>query len=942
TTPAGATVDSTVDSMVGRRRELDALRRWLDAACAGAGRLVCCAGDPGIGKTRLAQELAGTALAAGVAVAWGRCAEVEGAPGFWPWRQVLRDVGVDADRVLTGRTASPEERFRIFEDVAEAVCGVAAERGGLLVVLDDIHWADDGSLLVLRHLADRIDGSHLLVLAAFRDAEPGDALHRVLPGLLRSRATVERLDLRGFDLAEVREQLSRVLATDARTDPRAVLDITGGNPLFVREVARDLASGTWRADQPSRTVVDVVGERLTHLSADCRRLLEAAAVVGRDFPLALAAAALGDEVTQCLPLVDEAIRYGLVTRTGTGYRFVHALTRDAVEASLSTADLAALHRAAALAAEAYYEGDLADHLAEIARHWSVVAPYGDAATARHWAVRAAEDAVRRLAYEDGVRLYRSALALDPPTLSGDQRCRLLTALGRAAYLAGDPEACAGAAAAAMDLARQMHDPQRMAEAALVVEASPDLFAAAGRLCDEALAAVGDAGPSDLRARLLAQRSRVAFVEGEQDSTEALSRAALELARTAGDDRALAEALLARQEACPGPAGAAERLRLAGEMIAVARRTGSPRTEMWGEIWRIGALLQAGRLAEAAAELVPLRTASGHVGGPVGGWHLDRVTACVAQAQGRFAEAERAGRRGFDRMRAIEPVSATGRYLALQCALTMHIGMTDSSAAFLVHPWDPSSGHFATMNRLHQAFLLLRSGRSDEAGAVYQQTGPPETWNLPALFTLPGYVYGSFAAAELGRTDDLAYLLDRLGRFSGAHVTGGNGVVYLGPVDLALGRGVAAQGNFDQAIDLLAAAVDQADRAGAPGFAAEARYHLATSLLGRDGPKDRARAWTAARDADQQARRLGMAAYLTRSAELVARLEQIAERDQPGGLSPREAEVARLVADGLTNRQLAERLVISERTAENHVQHILQKLGFSTRSQIAAWSLRSGG
>ncbi|MGW6198436.1 helix-turn-helix transcriptional regulator [Kribbella sp. NPDC055110] len=937
TTPAGM----TVEPIVGRRRELDALRRWLDAARAGAGRLVCCAGDPGIGKTRLAQELAGTASAAGVAVAWGRCAEAEGAPGFWPWRQVLRDIGIDADQVLTGRIASLEERFRIFEDVAEAVCGVAAQQGGLLVVLDDIHWADDGSLLVLRHLADRLDGSYLLVLAAFRDAEPADSLHRVLPGLLRSRATVERLDLRGFDLAEVREQLARVLAADAAADTRAVLDITGGNPLFVREVARAMASGTWRADQPSRTVLDIVAERLTAVSAGCRRMLEAAAVVGRDFPLGLVAAVLGEPVAGCLPLVDEAIRYGLVARTGAGHRFVHALTRDAVEASLTTADLAAMHRAVALAAEAHYAGDLAEHLVEIARHWAVVAPYGDAATARSWAVRAADDAVRSLAYEDGVRLYRSALALDPPTLSGDERYRLLTALGRAAYLAGDPNACADAASAAMELARRAGQPVRMAEAALVVEAAPDLYAAAGRLCDEALAALGDTGAIGLRARLLAQRSRVAFVEGEQDSTESLSSAALELARTAGDDRALAEALLAREEACPGPAGAPERLRLAAEVIAVARRTDSPRTEMWGEIWRIGALLQVGRLAEAAAELVPLRSVCEQVGGPVGGWHFDRVTACVAQAQGRFADAEHAGRRGFERMRTVEPVSSTGRYLALECALAMHIGVTDTAAEFLIHPWDPPTGHFATMNRLHLTFLLLRAGRADEAGAVYQQAGPPEAWRLPALFALPGYVYGSLAAAELGRPDDLTYLLDRLGQFNGAQVTGGNGVVYLGPADLTLGRGAAAQGKSDRAIELLADAADQADRAGAPGFAAEARFHLATTLLTRDDPGDRARAGVVARDAHQQARTLGMGTYLTRTADLVAHLDRAAQRVQPGGLSPREVEVARLVADGLTNRQIADRLVISDRTAENHVQHILRKLGFATRSQIATWSLRSG-
>jgi len=165
---------------------------------------------------------------------------------------------------------------------------------------------------------------------------------------------------------------------------------------------------------------------------------------------------------------------------------------------------------------------------------------------------------------------------------------------------------------------------------------------------------------------------------------------------------------------------------------------------------------------------------------------------------------------------------------------------------------------------------------------------------------------------------------------------GEDVVYMGPVELALGRGAASLGRLDVAIEDLSVAVTRAQRAGAPGFMAEALYHLATALLARNGPGDRHRAEPAARDADRLARALGMAAYVDRTAALVAQIGG-GGADGPALLSRREAEVARLVAEGLTNREIAERLVISQRTAQNHVQHILIKLGFSTRSQIAAWS-----
>lgn len=919
--------------IVGRRRELDALRSWLAAATAGEGRIVLCVGEPGIGKTRLAQELAGMALAGGTTVVWGRCTETEGAPAFRPWRQVLRSLGLDPDLGLDADVTSPEDRFRVCDDLAEAVCG-AADLTGLVVVLDDIHWADEPSLLVLRNLAEQISAARLLCFAALRDVEPASALRRVLPDLLRSPA-VERLDLRGFGLAEVREQLSKAGASGSEVDARAVLDVTGGNPLFVREVARAMADGTWTPDRPPRTVLDVVGARLDRVTDDCRRFVQAAAVVGREFSLAIVAPAVGRPVATCFPLIDEAVAHGLLDRVGDDYRFVHALIRDAVEASLATADRVALHRAVAEATELLFVGDLSEHLCDLARHWAALAPYGEAAIARAWAIRAAEDAVQRLDYEEGFRQYRAGLAFDAPPLPDAERCRVLVALGRAAYFAGDVHGCEDAAAMAATAARAAQSPELMGEAALVLEAVPEpgVNAVAKQLCEDALAALGDAGHEAMRARLLAQRSHLAFYDGEQDRVESLSTTALVLARASRQDQALIDALHARKEACPGPTGRAERMLLATEMLALAERTRNPRAAMWGELWRIAALMEGGQLVAAAEELPALQATVNQVGGPVSAWHHDQVAACIALAQGRYADAAAIGRRAFDRMRPVEASSATGAYLSLQCALARHIGATDEAVAIAQRRYE-SPPRFKTMSRVAHAFLLLRVGLPDEAAASYQQAGPLETWSMPAFFVLHGYVYAALAAAELGRHDDLAELLDRLRPFRGEHASS-EGISYLGPIELTLGRGAATLGRLDAAIDDLTAAAAQADRAGAPGFAAEARYHLATALHTRNRPGDRDRAVPAAHDANQLARTLGMAAYVERASALATQLGS-----GPGALSTRESEVASLVAEGLTNRQIALRLFISERTAQNHVQHILTKMGFTRRSQIAAWCART--
>jgi DNA-binding CsgD family transcriptional regulator len=230
-----------------------------------------------------------------------------------------------------------------------------------------------------------------------------------------------------------------------------------------------------------------------------------------------------------------------------------------------------------------------------------------------------------------------------------------------------------------------------------------------------------------------------------------------------------------------------------------------------------------------------------------------------------------------------------------------------------------------MARLSRAYLLTCAGLREEATAAYRLAGPLDTWSLPAFFVLPGYVYAALACVGIGEHDDLAVLLERLEPFRGEFAVG-NGVAFMGPVELTLGRGAAGLGRLDQAIADLTTAIRQADRAGAPGFVVEAQYHLAKALQARNGPGDRDQARCHSEAADRQARALGMTVYTMTTTRTP--------------LSSREAEVASLVAEGLTNRQIGERLVISERTAQNHVQHILTKLGFTTRSQIATWRTRS--
>ena len=924
--------EGSASGLVGRTGELSRLRRALDDARRGRGGVVLVSGEPGIGKTRLAQELAGVALAAGVGLAWGRCDGDVGHPPLWPWREVLRSLDLPDDALVATEADEPGARFRAADEVVRALAARGDECGGLLVVLDDAHWADAATLLVLRHVAARAPEMPVCLLVNVRGPGPDDGGSPALAAVTGA-AAVERVELRGLSVEEVAEQLE---AAGVPGRPGVVHDVTDGNPLFVRELARAMAAHAWEVGEPPpRSVLDVVRARVVLLSEPCQDLLGWAAVAGRDFDVALLARAAAVPVERCVTAFDEARAHGIVERRGppAGFRFVHVLLRDALTASLDGRTRVAHHAALARALEA--QGDVQDRAGVLAGHWIAAAPMAGPAPARRWATAAAEEAVQRLAFEDGARLYRAALALGDAAV--DERCRLLLGLARAAYLAGDLGGSAGAAEEAGRIADELGDVALTARAALVVEASTDRRANAvvRQLCDRALSRVG-ATDTGLRARLLAQRSHVALYDADLGLVRRLSAEALAMARSSGDDSALIDALRARQEAAPGADGREERTRLAEEMIGVAGRVGDTRAAMWGHLWAVDALVEEGRLADAASRLERLADTAREVGGPVSAWLLDRCVACIAQGRGDLDTAAVAAERAHDRMRAAEPEAALGAYLAIHCAISHHRGTTAAGLA-LAHAPFSSPALFTTMRRTGRALLLARAELLDAAATEYELAGPPSTWRLPPFYVLPGLVVAALAAAALDRVDDLRMLVSQLEPFRGQHVVGGAGVVtYLGPVELHLGAMSLRLSHVDAAIDDLTAAGRAAERGGAAGYLAEARQHLASALLARDGPGDVDRARSLADASGRTIHALGLDALAGAGTALGRAL---ATRAGGSVLSPREEEVAALVAEGLTNPQIAERLVISTRTAQNHVQHILTKLGFSSRSQIAAWTSR---
>jgi DNA-binding CsgD family transcriptional regulator len=955
-------VEAMRAELVGREAELAVLADSLAAALDGLPQVVVCEGEAGIGKTRLAQELVGVAERRGVLWVWGSAAETSGAPPFWPWCQVLRALAGRVDlQALAGQhrldaelarvapdvvsaeppaagSGSAEDRFRQFDAVARLLREVCLQ-APLLVVLDDAHWADEASLLLLHHVTRVLTDERLLVVVNVRGTERGD--DAVIARVGREPVT-RRIQLRGLAPAAIRRQLASVLGREV--DEREALEaeaLTGGNPFFVGEVALaipDRRQGGHVLPATSN-VQGAIAARLRRLSPDCVRLLEAAAIVGRSFSVAVVASMLDRPVVECLALVDEARAARLVEADGEpgGYRFVHALVRDAIEHALGTADRVRLHRSAADAIERHH-GPPGPPVFELARHWAVAAVVGERDRAAGWIRRAAEEAMRRLAYEEATRLFRQTLDIGGPELDGQERCTLLLAAGTAAHLSADLGGRLDACLEAAEAARALGRPDLLAEAALVMEpvGRPGFDLATRRLCEEAAAALGSE-PASLRARVTARLAESFAYLRELDRAWPASEHALALAEQSGDPLAVAAALRARQLVCSGPDGLEDRAQLADRMLALGRQTRQADVEVWARLWQIDASFERGDLGGVASEIDALARCVREIQGPRERFEVLRCQAALAQAQARFLDARRLADEAFAVM---APSGHPGPY-AVRAAITnlvgRHVGQDDASVAVnsLVGASEEIHESFGLIGRLSYAHAVVTAGRPEAAAEVYRSLGPVNGWGPLPHLVLFSYAFGIAVAVPLGLSADLDALYDRLDPFRGHHVVSGAGAVaYFGPVELWLGIAAHHLGRLDAAVTDLERAAQACQHNGAVGFHVEADVELAAALARRHRPDDANRARSLATRAANQAATLGMDPFIDRTKRLRAQLS--AAEPEPLRLTRRELEVAELVGQGLTNREIARRLVLSERTAQNHVQHILTKLGLANRSQVAVW------
>jgi DNA-binding CsgD family transcriptional regulator len=915
------TADS--DGLVGREAELAELGRRLATARGGNGSVVLAEGEPGMGKTALAQELTRRARRDGMVTSWGACLEGEGAPAYRPWIQILRGLSSGTATLLA---PDVDSRFQIFDEVAELLRTAAAGQG-MLIVLDDLHWADVPSMRLLQVLAAEVAGWRLLVLGLYRRSEiyPRAELARALGIVLRERAT-SRLTLHGLTPGEVELLAARVLGHAAgHALVRAVAARAEGNPLFVVELVRLAASSGLAERALPDEVREVIARRLDRLQEPVRQLVRQASVLGRDFSLNVLAEVAGVPAAELVDPLDEAMAGELLAAgEGASLRFAHVLTQEVAYMELPAGERQRLHLRAANAI-----GD-AEHLADArAHHLRQAVALGGTGPAVEATLQAARRAASQLAYEHATFQYRQAVALvdDSATLS-----RLLLELARCEFRSGAVAEAWASCRAAADLGRAARNAVTVAEAATVVHGltNDPICAEIHALCREALAMLGGADPV-LEARLLGQLAVTADRLARAVEPGSSQRALL-AAEATGDPHALFLALQARNADLVDCRYSPERLAVGERALRLGLDTGRQEYLAWGHSWRLDALWELGRRVPMDAELAALTGVVAHMREPLTLWRLTMIRASLALFEGRFANASELA----DQAVAIGSrgglQEADFYHVVFRSHLAPQVGDVDTLAEV-----EAFVRRFAqegpVLRRTWLADVLAALGRVDEASSVWISL-------LPHLDAFPRYTPEWII--NLTATADFCVLLDRrdLARttyadllpFADRQATGGAHTPSRGPVSLYLGRLARLVEDWDAADTHLAGALHLATAMGSPPFEATARVEIARLLLARRRSGDIARAEAHLEAAIWAAGDLGMRPLAAEASALLA--ARRGGRSTP--LSPREEEIAALVAQGLSNRQVAGKLHLSERTVETHVRSIFNKLGFDSRARIASW------
>ena len=891
-----------ITDLIGRNAELAELEAALAEARRGEGGVVLVCGDAGIGKTALVEALVATTAPTEVHVAWGRCWGGAGAAPFWPWVQVLRavvDIASDGDLVRrlgpgaadvvqllpevatrlpaldpTPAAESPDARLRLFDAVAAFIGATSTETGGLVVALDDLHDADEGSLQLLQTIVHGLSRLPLLVVGTYRvDEVVRLPVHQRLLGLVSGAGRTIRL--RGLDEEGVGALLART-ATGADPDlTRRVHHATDGNPFLVYEAARLLAHGRSDTVVLPEEAHAIVRARLEGLPADVRALLADAAVLGREFGLGALAHLTSRPADDVLDSLAEAAAAGVVEEVSLSqWSFVHALLQEALDEELDPVRRTELHRRAADALEPNGAG------AWVALHRFEA---GDPRAVEECA-SAGRAAAVALAYEEAADWYERALAALGwlPLPDDRRRYDLLVDLGELWVRRGSIAEAREVYGRAIAAAKALGSVELAAEVAVRVAPYATSDPVVIGALDDALCDLPDIDDA-LRAKVLVSFASVLQSSSlSRSALQDVSRQGLEMARRVGDPETCWTVFLQwHRISFHGIGDPDERLSVAGELIELAGASGSRERMAQARLLRAADLFATGDVARAGDDLAEaLRLATG-LRLPFLVWSALVGQVGLALLEGKLDEAERLAHEAVAAGERCDWVQVEMIFACQKLAIRRHQGRLGEAEELIQENqrrWPFYGVNCAHDIGLAQVYALL--GRPDKARAQLDRV--LADGGVESVFSIGVEGYGRTDAVRVccptalaeacWLLDDAArapLLYDRLlayaGRqvMAGEHESRGACARFLGQLATLLGRFEEAEGHFE-------AAHRMHDTIGAPIWGAHGRADHARMLVTRGRPGDVARARELAADAGAAFRSMGLAFYAERAEALVGR------------------------------------------------------------------------
>ncbi len=985
-------------TFVGRSEELAALLRQLEEAASGRGGLVMLAGEAGVGKTRLARELCEIARQRGAVVLWGACYEGDWQPPYGPWLEALGQCTLSLDSELLqnalGPGASPlaqlvpeirrecldrpapaqltseEERFRLHDAVSQFLLAVAREKP-VLLVLDDLHWADPDSLRLLRHVLQFLARARVLIVGIYRDLEIELAPRHLLGdtlALIKREADYRRLTLRGLAYEDVNAYLSLVLGGNfPKTFAEVIYRETNGNPFYMREIvahlieernirqsiAPDWGTPDFSVLRMPPSIREVVNHRLAHLSSDTATVLRFASAFTRGFTLEVLQALTGMPEDNILASLDEALRAGFIRSTASTaatYDFEHAIVRHTIYGEWNPDRRVRLHRRVAHALERVYAGREKEHAAELAAQYHASVGLGGASKGIPYALVAAEQARAASAPAQAVAYLRMAremvqdLLRDKPDESAlhaqvDVLRRLAIAEGEALLW----EDAKRSAEETLSILEEAGEGSRERCEFLVTIASVLKDGGAPLRVWEPLVERGLAMCGQERdllwAGLMLLRNRFEplvyepvhggrWLGDDPQAAEILRREGDEddYARTLGHmnwrTRQETEAMLALARTWRRPTAIMRVLDAAARDLMYRHGAYRQAAQLLEELLDLAQ--QHGSLpmqAEALAHLALFQAASG------GATLAQRTAQLLRETVTRMGSEHRA--------RFIWP--------GLECELAYLLGGDWPKLAQAVTDFmTKTEASHGPVGLVAAACAALSYARAGDNAAAHQSLDaltrlvdplPPTTYGLDTVLADASIAVWELEAVEYVPTYRRLAL--------GLYKIGAKGSPF-SSTSLCAARMTALAHNLSEAQEHFSRAREEAESVGLRALRAIVDYDEAIALR-RAGIRDSSRIAALLDDAARAFRALDMLDWAQRADKEREKLGTVPSGSDryPDRLTAREVEVLLLVAAGKTNREIAEQLVLSLPTVQRHIANIYIKISARNRADATAYALRHG-